>query len=180
MLRLFSLRTIITLLLVCMIAQTPSLAQTKDSVTTPPTTSIASLFQANHVALRVVDLEASVQWWKSVFGATEVRRSRIPNIDPGIEIAFLQIADGFHVELVGGGHPEVIPPPKTIAEDYQRTGYKHIGFLVNDLKAVLQHMAQFGVKPDYQIDRLDYGLRIALIREPNGYYVELYQPIKQR
>jgi hypothetical protein len=70
---------------------------------TPNPSRVGLLFRPNHVSLRVPELAPSVAWWQRVFGARLVRRSRIGNIDPGAEIAFLHVAGGFHVELVGGG-----------------------------------------------------------------------------
>jgi catechol 2,3-dioxygenase-like lactoylglutathione lyase family enzyme len=150
--------------------------------TPPPTplpTPTSLMFRPNHIALRVTDLEESVQWWKSVFGAVEVRRSQVTNIVEGVEIAFLHIADGFHIELIGGGSPEVLEPPKDIAADYGVTGYKHIGFMVADLDRTIEHLAQNGIQPEYETERADYGVRIVLFRDPNGYYIELYEPISQ-
>lgn len=144
---------------------------------TPPESSVALMYRGNHVALRVADLATAVDWWKTLFGAREVRRSRVPNIDPAIEIAFLHIACGFHIELVGGGTPVDAGAPKDIGTDYQVARYKHVGFLVDDLERVLAHMARHGVVPDYRIERPDYGVAIALIREPSGRYVELYAPL---
>ena len=150
--------------------------------TAPPTplpTSIGLMFRPNHIALRVTDLEESVQWWKTVFGAVEVRRSQIPNITEGAEIVFLHIADGFHIELIGGGSPEILAPPEDIAADYGVTGYKHIGFMVADLDRTLEHLAQNGVEPEYETKRSDYGVRIVLFRDPNGHFIELYEPLSQ-
>lgn len=133
---------------------------------------------ANHVALRVADLETAVAWWRDLFGAEIARRSRIPAIDDGIEIAFLRLPGGFHVELVGGGEPVDPGPPDDIAADYAVAGWKHIGFEVADLDAALAHFARHGVAPDYRVTRADYGVEIVLIREPGGRYVELYAPLE--
>ncbi len=146
---------------------------------TPPEGATALMFRGNHVALRVADLEASVQWWKGVFGAREVRRSRVPNLDSNIEIVFLHISGGFHIELVGGGAPSDNGGPDDISADYQSAGYKHVGFLVADLEPVLTHMARFGVTPEYRVTRADYGVEIVLIREPSGRFVELYAPLPE-
>ncbi len=143
----------------------------------PAETAIGLQYRGNHVALRVADLETSVQWWSDVFGAREVRRSAVPNVSPDIEIVFMHIAGGFHIELVGGGTPEERGAPEDIAADYGVAGYKHIGFLVADLNPVLDHMARFGVEPDYRVTREDYGVEIVLIKEPSGRYVELYAPL---
>ncbi|MDJ0740435.1 MAG: VOC family protein [Gammaproteobacteria bacterium] len=155
----------------------PAMAMTT-APATPPASSTALMFRANHVALRVADVDASVAWWQDAFGAREVRRSRVANIDPAIEIVFLHIADELHVEIVGGGEPVETTTPADIAADYRRTGYKHIGFQVADLERALAHLATHGVTPEYRIQRPDYGVSIALIREPSGRYVELYAPLE--
>lgn len=154
----------------------PAAAQI-DPPATPAETAIGLQYRGNHVALRVADLEPSVQWWKDVFGAREVRRSKVPVLDPDIEIVVLHIAGGFHIELVGGGEPVEPGAPDTIAADYGIAGYKHVGFMVADLEPVLAHMARFGVEPDYRVTRPDYGVEIVLIKEPSGRYVELYAPL---
>lgn len=179
--QLISLNKILFAVITSTVIGIPSLAIAQE--TTPPLTPLPTptglMFRPNHVALRVTDLEESVEWWKSVFGAVEVRRSQIPNIDPEAEIAFLHIADGFYVELVGGGSPEVLESPEDIAADYGITGYKHIGFIVSDLDRTLEHLAQNGVEPEYEVERPDYGVRIVLFRDPSGHYIELYEPQSQ-
>lgn len=179
--RLISLNKILFAVIASAAIKIPSLAIAQEI--TPPSTPLPTptglMFKPNHVALRVADLEESVQWWKSVFGAVEVRRSQISNIDPEAEIVFLHITDGFHIELVGGGSPEILEPPKDIAADYGITGYKHIGFMVPDLERTLEHLAQNGVEPEYEVERPDYGVRIVLFRDPTGHYIELYEPLSQ-
>ena len=152
-------------------------AQADAPPATPDETALGLQFSGNHVALRVTDLEQAVDWWTTLFGAREVRRSRVPALDPEIEIAFLHVSGGFHVELVGGGEPVDAGPPADIAADYSVAGYKHIGFLVADLEPVLAHLARHGVTPDYRVTRGDYGVEIVLIREPSGRFVELYAPL---
>ena len=156
----------------------PAFAQTSSSPPAEPLPARAALmFRPNHVCLRVKDLEASVKWWSDVFGAQVVRRSKVPTIDPGAEIAFLEIADGFHIELVGGGAPrQAAPPPKDIAADYGVEGWKHVGFTVPDMDAAVAYLHSKGVEVAYETDRPDYGVRIALFKEPNGYFIELYAP----
>lgn len=152
-------------------------AQAQPEATTPPATALGATFTVNHVALRTADLERAVRFWRQNFGATEVRRSRIPNIDAAIEIVFLHISGGFHIELVGGGTPQALPPARDIADDYRRAGWRHVAFSVHDLDATLARLAAGGVKAEYRITRADYGLHIALLRDPDGNFVELYAPL---
>ncbi|MBX9646646.1 MAG: VOC family protein [Xanthobacteraceae bacterium] len=143
----------------------------------PPPNKTALMFRPNHVCLRVKDLDAEINWWSDVFGAQLVRRSKVPTIDPGAEIAFMVIADNFHIELVGGGAPQqAAPPPKDITADYGIEGWKHIGFEVDDMDRAVAYLRSKGVEVAYETDRPDYGVRIALFKEPNGYFIELYAP----
>lgn len=144
---------------------------------TPAETAIGLQYRGNHVAMRVADLDAAVTWWRDLFGAQEVRRSAVPALDPQIQIAFLHISGGFHIELIGGGAPAKVAPPVDIAADYDVAGYKHIGFLVADLRPVLAHLERHGVTAEYRVTRADYGVEIVLIREPSGHFVELYAPL---
>lgn len=146
---------------------------------TPLPTSTALQFFANHAALRVVDLEESVDWWGRVMGAVEVRRSEIDPINEGAEIALMHINQGFHIELIGGGQietPEGLPPAD-IGADYQLAGWKHIGFYVADADATIAHLRGQGVEPTYDTINEGYGVRILLIQDPNGYFVEFYAPL---
>ncbi len=142
--------------------------------------SIANEFVPNHVALRVKNLEKSIEWYQNVLGAKVLRRSKVKNIDPDIEIAFLALSYGFHIELVGGGNPKEDKPkmPASIKEDYDVQGYKHIGFKVNNYDKVITHLRDKGVDVFYQIERQDYGVKIALFRDINGYTIELYGNLK--
>ena len=101
------------------------------------------------------------------------------HIEPAVgQVEVLGIADGFHVELVGGGQVrQAVPPPATIAADYGVEGYKHFGLLVDDMDRVLAHFARHGVGAEYDTTRPDYGQRIVLVKEPNGYFIELYAPL---
>ena len=159
-------------------AAQPTLVVPASGPPAPNPTRVGLMFRPNHVCLRVRDLDASVRWWADVFGARPVRRSRVEAINPGAEIAFLHLADGFHVELVGGGQVrQAVPPPATIAADYGVEGYKHFGLLVDDMDRVLAHFARHGVGAEYDTTRPDYGQRIVLVKEPNGYFIELYAPL---
>ncbi len=157
---------------------TPIAAAADEPPSTPPESATAAMFRSNHVALRVTDLEASVNWWRDVFGAREVRRSRVPDLDPDIEIVFMHMSSGFHIELIGGGNPTDPGAPATIADDFQTQGYSHIGFLVADMNQALEHMSQFDVQAERRSTRPDYGIELAIIRAPSGKFVELYAPLK--
>jgi len=149
----------------------------------PPTTlpsNIGLQYHVHHVALRVSDLQQSVEWWGRVMGAKEVRRSQIPNISENAEIVLMHISGGFHIELIGGGDvhkPEGLPPLDIIA-DYGLSGWKHAGFYVADMDQAVRHLQSQNVQVSYRTTREDYGVEIVLFKEPNGYFIEFYAPIK--
>ncbi len=137
---------------------------------------IREQFRPHHVALRVADVESAVTWYKEIFGAKVLRESRVPGIDPNITIAMLQIGYDFHIEIVGGGNPKRIQPkrPATIKEDFAYDGYKHIGFMVKDYDKVIKHLKSNGVNVFREVVREDYGVRIALFYDINGFIIEIY------
>lgn len=165
------------------LAQEPALVVPAPATQGPPTplpSKTALQFHANHVALRVGDLEESVDWWRRVLGAVEVRRSRINAINEGAEIAFMHINQSFHIELIGGGEVETPPglPPGDIAADYRLAGWKHVGFYAADAEDLIAHLRAQDVEPSYDVLNEGYGVRIILIQDPNGYFVEFYTPVE--
>ena len=137
---------------------------------------IQKQFKPHHIALRVSDVQSTVEWYQKNFDATVLRTSKVPGIDPDINIAMLQIGYDFHIEIVGGGNPKEIQPkrPATIKEDFGYDGYKHIGFMVNDYDKVIKHLKSNNVNVFREVVREDYGVRIALFYDINGFIIEIY------
>lgn len=168
-----------TLLLIVSLVISGLAAANEFGPLTPLPSQRGLTYHAHHVALRVADLEESVAWWRRVMGAREVRRSQIPTISEGAEIALMHISGGFHIELIGGGNVNTPSglPPVDIKADYGLAGWKHVGFYVADMDAALAHLKTKGVEAEYDIVREDYGVRIVLFKDPNGYFIELYAPL---
>ena len=56
------------------------------------------------------------------------------------------------------------------------SGYNHIALLVDDLDGTLEHLAAAGIepeKPPYRPGGRTKGHRIAFVRDPDGYRIEL-------
>lgn len=142
--------------------------------------NIQKQFKPHHIALRVSDVKSTVEWYKKIFGATVLRTSKVPGIDPDISIAMLKIGYDFHIEIVGDGKPKPTQPkrPASIKEDFAYEGYKHIGFMVYDYDKVIKHLKSKGVNVFREVVRQDYGVRIALFYDINGFIIEIYAEIE--
>jgi catechol 2,3-dioxygenase-like lactoylglutathione lyase family enzyme len=49
--------------------------------------------------------------------------------------------------------------------------------VVVDLDATLERLKGLGIEAEYRTVRSDYGMAIALIRDPEGHFIELYAPL---
>ena len=98
----------------------------------------APVVRPHHVAFRVADLEASVRWYAAAFGAREA--FRLLRDDGTPRLAFVEYAPGHLLELfpAGQAHAEELPG---------QIGYRHLAVVVDDLDAVLAHLAGLGVPP---------------------------------
>jgi len=78
----------------------------------------------------------------------------LPGEDPVLELTYNHGVDGYHLG----------------------TGYNHIALLVDDLDGTLDGLAAAGIeaeKPPYRPGGRTDGHRIAFVRDPDGYRVEL-------
>ena len=120
-------------------------------VTEPPSTAVSydpeDIVETNinHYAISVADYEASIQWYKDVFGFTELDRSEIPGT--GVKVAHLQ-APGFVLELFGPGEngnplPEYRKMP---SDDFMTNGNLHMGLGLADAHKTKEQMEAKGVE----------------------------------
>jgi catechol 2,3-dioxygenase-like lactoylglutathione lyase family enzyme len=119
-----------------------------------------------HVAFRASDLERSIRWYETAFGAKKVFHAKQENERP--ELLFLEFAKGQFVELFTNGKSKVQNPPDAI-------GYQHFCLQVDDLEQALAHLADMNVHPHRGpfAGRAQY--RIAFISDPDGNIIELMQ-----
>ena len=115
-----------------------------------------------HTCVRVVDIDASIAFYEQL--GFEVR-GRL-NFETAYNVYLGLPGDGDRLELtVNVGREE----PYELGE-----GYNHIAMTVPDLDARLAELAQAGIEPErppYQVPGKD--IRIAFVRDPDGYRVEL-------
>jgi lactoylglutathione lyase len=117
-----------------------------------------------HTCYRIGEIDRSVAFYEQL-GFEEVRRMPIgeeainvfmalPGEDPRLELTYNHGVDSYDLG----------------------TGYNHIALLVDDLDATLARLADAGIdpeKPPYRPGGRTEGHRIAFVRDPDGYRIEL-------
>lgn len=118
----------------------------------------------HHVRYRLSDLDKSVQFYKTVLGLEEVRRSRSPR---GSELVFLKLPTSetlLELCFFPNSGPVQVQPDLT-----------HLAFEVDSLAAFGQHLEKLGIKFSDGPHFKDNGGGFAFIDAPEGYEVELIQ-----
>jgi lactoylglutathione lyase len=119
-----------------------------------------------HTCYRIGDIDRSVSFYEKL-GFQEARRMPIgdeainvfmqmPGDDPVLELTYNHGVDSYDLG----------------------TGYNHIALGVEDLDGTLQGLAGDGIepeKPPYRPGGRTEGPRIAFVRDPDGYRVELIE-----
>jgi lactoylglutathione lyase len=116
-----------------------------------------------HTCVRVRDPEASVRFYEAL---GYERRGRL-----NFETAY-----NLYMGLPGGGDTLELTVNRGREEPYDLgEGYNHIALTVEDLDGLLATLAEQGIEPEsppYAPGGRE-GLRIAFVRDPDGYRIEL-------
>ena len=119
-----------------------------------------------HTCYRIGEIDRSVAFY-SKLGFEEV--ARMPIGDEAINV-FMNLPDGDPVLELTYNHG---------VDSYDLgTGYNHIALAVGDLDGTLEALAAQGIspeKPPYRPGGRTTGSRIAFVRDPDGYRVELIE-----
>jgi lactoylglutathione lyase len=118
-----------------------------------------------HTCYRIGDIDRSVAFYEKL-GFEEVRR--MPIGDEAINV---------FMGMPGEDIPRVeLTYNHGVTEYDHGTGYNHIALLVEDLDGTLEGLAEQGIepeKPPYRPGGRSEGHRIAFVRDPDGYRIEL-------
>ncbi|MGI8791902.1 MAG: methylmalonyl-CoA epimerase [Acidimicrobiales bacterium] len=106
----------------------------------PPADGSGSLTEIDHVGIAVSDLDAAVEWYQKMFGATVAHRERIES--DGVDEALLKVADSY-IQLL---HPYTDSSPLAKYMERNGEGIHHIGYRVADCAAVLEHVKTEGAR----------------------------------
>ena len=120
----------------------------------------------NHVAFRVRDFQASIDWYAKAFGASEAFRA---NKDDGTpQLVYLELARGQFIELFPDGKNPIEQPKDPI-------GYGHFCMTVGDLDAAVKHLASLGVETTMAPRVGRAGQKLTFIADPDGNRIELME-----
>ena len=119
-----------------------------------------------HTCYRIGDIDRSVAFYEKL-GFEEV--ARMPIGDEAINVFMGLTGDDPRLELTYNHE----------VHQYELgTGYNHIAIAVEDLDGTLEGLATEGIepeKPPYRPGGRTEGPRIAFVRDPDGYRVELIE-----
>ena len=112
----------------------------------------------HHIGIAVDDLDAAIDRYRSLFGATVEHRERVE--DQGVEAASLDVG-GSRIELLGPLGPDT-PVGKFLAK--RGPGMHHVAFEVEDVAAELARLRDDGVQLiDEEPRRGLFGLQVAFV-----------------
>lgn len=103
-----------------------------------------------HVNVTVSDIKKGIQFFKAAFPSFEVRGGDLEGarkwVHFGSEDTYIALNQN---ENIQGNHDQ----------DYEKSGFNHVGFVVDDVKAVADRLEQNGFKRNYPIQKEKYRIR---------------------
>jgi len=124
----------------------------------------------NHVHLRSSDPHVAAAWYEKHFDAKKVFDAEVT---PGSITIVMQL--GGPVTLNISSQPEGASVKKAIAE-LNHLGLEHFGFVVDDLKAMVDRLKTRDVHIVQPFTDVPGTMRLAYIEGPDGVLIELNQP----
>jgi lactoylglutathione lyase len=127
----------------------------------------AGRFRMMHTMIRVLDLDASIQFYTELLGMTLLRREDFPE-------------GKFTLAFVGYG-PEATDTVVELTHNWDQvtpyetgTGFGHLALGVNDIHAVCAALEKQGARIPRPPGPMKHGTtHIAFIEDPDGYKIEL-------
>ena len=122
-------------------------------------------FSIEHVTIRCRDIEASIDYYRRMFGAQVILRR---NLADSKRIVFLRIGESM-LELMDMG------PASEPVDPREHYGVHHFGIKTDDFESVYRDLKGKGA--DFLGEPVEPtpGIRLAFLREPNGAVIELAQ-----
>ena len=102
--------------------------------------SSGKLTELDHVGIAVRDLDAVVEWYEKMFGATVAHRERIES--DGVDEALIKVADSY-IQLL---QPYTDTSPLAKYMERNGEGLHHVGYRVADCGEVLDDVKAQGAR----------------------------------
>ena len=133
-------------------------------------------FSLYNIAFTVTNLEASLKWYKDIFGFKQISRSNFQLPQGTAEAAIIE-AGGLKLELL------YVPNGKRIEEMFAQLpfhlipiGNKAIVLQVKDISVASEELAALGVKFVYREQNLVEGaMRSSMIEDIDGNKINIFQ-----
>jgi methylmalonyl-CoA epimerase len=96
------------------------------------------LTEIDHIAIAVNDLDAAIEWYRDVFGATVAHRETVEA--EGVEEALVKVAESY-IQLTRATRPD-----SAVGKFLEKRGegVHHIGYRVDDIEAALKALTDQG------------------------------------
>jgi methylmalonyl-CoA epimerase len=96
------------------------------------------LTEIDHIAIAVKDLDAAIEWYRDVFGATVAHRETVEA--EGVEEALVKVAESY-IQLTRATRPD-----SAVGKFLEKRGegVHHIGYRVDDIEAALKALTDQG------------------------------------
>lgn len=120
-------------------------------------------FSIEHVTIQCRDLEASIDFYRRMFGAKVMLRRKL---DESRKIVYLQMGESM-LELMHMG------PASDPVDPREHYGVHHIGIKVDDFESTYRDLKAKGVDFIGEPFEPTPGIRLVFLREPNGALIEL-------
>lgn len=117
-----------------------------------------------HTRMRVDDLDRTIDFYRSVLGLEEIRRSESPR---GSKLVFLRTPGSeelLEISCFPGSGPVHVQPDLV-----------HLAFKVESMDDFARHLEKYGLKFSDGPTRTASGSMFAFIDAPEGYEIELIQ-----
>lgn len=119
-----------------------------------------------HVAIKVTDLDRSLDFYRDRLGFPEMLR--LKNEDGSTWLVYLRITDDHYLEIFPGAENDRAP-------GWNANGVNHLCFTIEDLDATTGRIKAAGIALTSEIKQGLDGNRQAWIEDPDGNRIELME-----
>src|SRR5215471_7785942 len=126
----------------------------------------------DHVALRVVDYDAAIDWYTTKLDFTVDREWPYGDM----KLAYLSNGTA-KVEILGASEAEPQVPPDDLADTFRRERIHHFCIAVDDLDASVEELRRRGVNflgDPFVVEQI--GRRLVFLTDNSGNMIELSAP----